>query len=126
MDFFGIGPLELLVIAVLALIVLGPKRLPEFAVQVARLVRDFRKYTASLSGEVSGVIKEFEREQAALDAEWKEVGEGLGDARAQLQSAVGDAERGARSIEAEIRGDGAVAGTATPPAASGDGGAPPA
>lgn len=31
MDFFGIGPLELLVILVVALLVLGPKQLPQMA-----------------------------------------------------------------------------------------------
>ena len=48
MGFVNVGPLELLVIAIIALIVLGPKRLPEAARSVGKGVREFRD---SLSGE---------------------------------------------------------------------------
>jgi sec-independent protein translocase protein TatA len=37
------GPLELLVILVVALIVLGPKKLPEAARQVGRGMREFKE-----------------------------------------------------------------------------------
>lgn len=39
---FGVGPAELIVIAVVALVVFGPDRLPEFARQAGRLVRQLR------------------------------------------------------------------------------------
>lgn len=39
---FDVGPLELMVIAVAAIIVFGPDRLPEFARQAGRLVRRLR------------------------------------------------------------------------------------
>jgi sec-independent protein translocase protein TatB len=40
---FGVGIPELLVIMVVALVVFGPDRLPEFARQAGRLVRQVRK-----------------------------------------------------------------------------------
>ncbi|HNI71334.1 MAG TPA: sec-independent translocase [Marmoricola sp.] len=40
---FGIGPAEVIVIAVVALMVFGPDRLPEFARQAGRLVRQLRQ-----------------------------------------------------------------------------------
>ena len=43
------GPMELMVILVLALIIFGPGKLPEIAGQVGRVVRDFRRTTAELS-----------------------------------------------------------------------------
>jgi sec-independent protein translocase protein TatA len=43
MEIFGIGLPELLLIAVVALIVMGPDRLPEAARSIGRAVYDFRK-----------------------------------------------------------------------------------
>lgn len=40
---FGVGPAELIVIAVVALVVFGPDKLPEFARQAGRLVRQLRE-----------------------------------------------------------------------------------
>jgi Tat protein translocase TatB subunit len=45
MEIFGIGLGEMLIIAVVAVIILGPERLPEAARQVGKLVRDFRRAT---------------------------------------------------------------------------------
>ena len=45
---FNISPLEIMVLAVIALIVLGPQRLPEMARSVGRGMREFR---AALSGD---------------------------------------------------------------------------
>ena len=42
---FGIGLPELMVIIVVAVIVFGPDRLPEFARQAGRLVRHIRQFT---------------------------------------------------------------------------------
>jgi sec-independent protein translocase protein TatA len=39
---FNISPLEIMVIAVIALIVLGPARLPEMARSLGRGMREFR------------------------------------------------------------------------------------
>ena len=39
---FNISPLEIMVLLVIALIVLGPQRLPEMARSVGRGVREFR------------------------------------------------------------------------------------
>jgi sec-independent protein translocase protein TatB len=42
---FGIGLPELMVIIVVAVVVFGPDRLPEFARQAGRLIRQVRKFT---------------------------------------------------------------------------------
>lgn len=111
MEFLGIGPLELLLIVVVALIVFGPQRLPELMVQVARFVREFRSYASTLTRDLNEVVREFERERAIVDAEWREVGEGLADAGSELREGVASVERESRRLEAEIAGDGAPAAT---------------
>jgi sec-independent protein translocase protein TatA len=40
---FGIGPAELAIVLVLALIILGPKRLPEVGRSVGRGMREFKE-----------------------------------------------------------------------------------
>jgi sec-independent protein translocase protein TatA len=44
----NVGPMELVIVLVIALIVLGPKRLPEVGRSVGRGMREFKE---SLSGE---------------------------------------------------------------------------
>ena len=48
---FGIGAPELIMIAVAALIIFGPQRLPEIAGQVGKAIRDFRRMSDDLTGE---------------------------------------------------------------------------
>jgi sec-independent protein translocase protein TatB len=52
---FGLGFGEILIILVLALILLGPKKLPDVAKQLGKGMREFRKATDDLKGQ-------FERE----------------------------------------------------------------
>jgi sec-independent protein translocase protein TatA len=46
---FQVGPLEVLVVLIIALLVLGPQRLPEVARSVGKGVRDFREALSSAS-----------------------------------------------------------------------------
>jgi Tat protein translocase TatB subunit len=48
---FGIGAQEIVIILIVALIVVGPQRLPEVAGQVAKAIRDFRRMSDDLTGE---------------------------------------------------------------------------
>lgn len=60
MDFLGIGSGELLLILILALILLGPHKIPEFARTLGRTMRAIRKASADLS---TAVTKELEATQ---------------------------------------------------------------
>ena len=88
MNVFGVGPADMIVIAVVALIFVGPERLPRLAADLARTIREIRKYTSSFASEFNEAIREIEkdidRETAPARAEWKEVGEGLSSASQSL------------------------------------------
>lgn len=55
---FNVGPAEVLVILVVALLVLGPTKLPEAARQMGKAMSEFRRVTAGLQDEVRGVLDE--------------------------------------------------------------------
>jgi Tat protein translocase TatB subunit len=57
MNVLGMGPLEIVLIVVLALIVFGPARLPEIMGQVGRAIADFRRATSQLSDEFNRTIQ---------------------------------------------------------------------
>ncbi|MBI4301024.1 MAG: twin-arginine translocase TatA/TatE family subunit [Chloroflexi bacterium] len=58
MDVFGLGPVEVLVILIIALIVFGPGKLPEIGAGIGRAVREFRKATTELTRDITRDITE--------------------------------------------------------------------
>jgi len=70
---FGIGMPELAVIMVIALIVLGPKRLPEVARNLGRAMAEFRRQSSEIMDELQSQARidedrERERRTAAVKA----------------------------------------------------------
>lgn len=57
MDFLGIGFAELFFIFIIALMVLGPRRLPEYAAKAGKIIRDLRNMS-------QGLMTEWQREIA--------------------------------------------------------------
>ena len=53
----SLGPAEILVILVVALIVLGPKRLPEAGRQVGRFISEVRHWSTAVQTEIRQVIE---------------------------------------------------------------------
>ena len=62
---FGIGMPEMLLILAIALIVIGPKKLPDLAKSLGRALREFKKATSEL------------KESIELESELKEVKKGF-------------------------------------------------
>ena len=52
----SLGPAEILVVLVIALVVFGPKRLPEVGRQVGGALRELRKVQDSVQSELRGVL----------------------------------------------------------------------
>lgn len=73
---FGIGMPELILIAVVALIVLGPKKLPDLAKSMGRAVREFRKATSEL------------KETLQVDSEFHEVKKAFNDFQSDVNKTI--------------------------------------
>jgi len=48
---FNIGPMELIVVLVIALVVLGPKKLPEVGKSLGKGMREFKDSLSNMSGD---------------------------------------------------------------------------
>jgi TatA/E family protein of Tat protein translocase len=65
---FDIGPEKLLIILGLALIVLGPGKLPEMAKSMGKGLRDFRKAQSDIREELVGHLNETNGSEPTPDA----------------------------------------------------------
>ena len=84
MGFVNVGPLELLVIGVIALLVLGPKRLPEAARAVGRGMRELKEAVAGEDDEEEDPSRRSRPFSRAVTAETFHRTCGLDDRRGQL------------------------------------------
>ena len=50
---FNVGPLELVIVLVIALLVIGPKRLPEMGNSLGKTIREFRSASSDVTDAVS-------------------------------------------------------------------------
>lgn len=57
MNFLNVGPLELMLVLVVALIVFGPQRLPEIGATVGRAIREFQRAQQEIVQEFSRELK---------------------------------------------------------------------
>jgi len=65
----NIGPLEILVVLIIALIVFGPKRLPELGSSLGRGIREFRDTVTGEKSDEDDEPKAISASQAAAPAE---------------------------------------------------------
>jgi TatA/E family protein of Tat protein translocase len=100
MNILGMGPLELLLIVVLALIVFGPAKLPEIMGQVGKAINDFRRATSELSDEFNRTIQaELQETRSVID---------------EAKSAVSDVHANVADLHASVTGMPAPTRTAVP------------
>jgi Tat protein translocase TatB subunit len=89
---FGIGMPELLVIAGLALLLIGPKKLPDLAKSIGRTLGELRKAADDLKGSISeeiNTIKDDLPNQAELQDALKKEFLGAEDKKEEASKKVG-------------------------------------
>jgi sec-independent protein translocase protein TatB len=67
---FGVDSIELLVVAVLALLFIGPKELPRVMMQIGRWVGKFRGYARHFTSGIENAMREAELEE--MERKWRE------------------------------------------------------
>jgi sec-independent protein translocase protein TatB len=99
MDFLGIGLPELILVLLVAVIVVGPKRLPEVAAQLGRLVRQLRGYATDVTSQMRTELDELTREYEEMRRELEEV---KGTARREIGSVIRKLDEATREPRAII------------------------
>ena len=57
---FNIGPVEIIVVLVLALVVFGPKRLPEMGKSIGKAIREFKSIGNEIQDEITKVTNDID------------------------------------------------------------------
>jgi len=106
---FDIGFSEIVVIAVVALIVLGPERLPKAARTMGHLFGRLQRYVNDVKSDIN---REMELEE--LKKLQQEVKSAARDIEQSVSSAASSVESGVRDVESQLNAG--AHETATPPA----------
>jgi sec-independent protein translocase protein TatB len=78
MEVFGIGPLEILLIVLVAFIVLGPDRIPGVMRQLGKWTRQMREMVTNITRDYNTEIREITGEITALQEEIRSIQRDLG------------------------------------------------
>jgi sec-independent protein translocase protein TatA len=87
--FGSIGPAELVLIFVIALLVFGPKKLPEIGRSVGKALREFKKTSEEIKSRIEEEIDASE----------------IKDIRKDIQSGVDDIKSGVKSFQDDVKKD---------------------
>jgi len=96
--FGSIGPAELILIFVIALLVFGPKKLPEIGRSVGKALREFKR----TSDEIKGRIEE-EIEASELKDIRKDIRSGVDDLRSSVDQVAAEVKRVPEEITKDIK-----------------------
>jgi len=108
--FGSVGPTELILIFIIALLVFGPKKLPEIGKSVGKALREFKKASEEIKGRIEDEINA---------SEIKDVQRDLRDGMNSLRDGIhglADAT-GVTDLKNELKGIAAPATTPAPAAA---------
>ena len=68
MNIFGVGLPEVTVILILALLIFGPKKLPELGKQLGKTLKSLKKASNEFQNEIDQVMKEEERSPKSIES----------------------------------------------------------
>jgi TatA/E family protein of Tat protein translocase len=105
-DILGVGPLELILILVVALLVFGPDRLPEMGAKLGKGMRGMRRATREFSREIEAARAAIEAPLDEIKAPLKEIVEPIeqaSDAAKKVTGAVQAARHPGRALQQSIK-----------------------
>ena len=109
MNFFDIGPLEILLILVIALLVFGPDKLPQIAASIGKGIRKLKEATTELSKEFQEAAGEVKDAGKETDGSATPAG-GLAKDFGEVAKEINDV---GREINADLKTDVGLAGEST-------------
>jgi sec-independent protein translocase protein TatB len=95
----NLDPEKLIVVFVIAMLVLGPKRLPEAARTMGRWLAEVRKYTSGFQNEFRGLLDEPRQQTSALRDEFNSA---FAEPRKALEAGAREVQAAANSAGAEV------------------------
>ena len=101
MQMFGVGILEIMVILVLAVLVVGPERLPQVSAELAQWIRRGRAYARHLTSDFKEVVSELEEEVGASKEDWKEIASVVSTQTKEVTQELDDTTAELKAIERE-------------------------
>ena len=96
---FGLGIPELIVIFVIALVVFGPKKLPDLGKSIGRAMAEFKKASEEFQESVREEMKEVEK-TADVKEEMKKIEQQIGQLDQPAKTAATDEQAGQTEAEA--------------------------
>lgn len=112
----SIGPTELVLVFLIALVVLGPKRLPDVGRQIGRALREFRSATSEIRSElgVDEIVDEVNAVRSELGVD--ELGRDLKKDATEIKRDASEISKSLTSIVDDGRPDPAAPSPPSPPA----------
>ncbi|HEX5938853.1 MAG TPA: Sec-independent protein translocase protein TatB [Dehalococcoidia bacterium] len=103
MQFFGIGLFELAMIMIVALIVVGPDKLPQTAREIGKVVRTLRSYASGVQREIRESFGELTAEVDATRGEFEDLGRTLKSSGLEIERELEDTSDAAKGefVDAE-------------------------
>ena len=95
----NLDPEKLIVLFVIAMLVLGPKRLPEAARTMGRWMAELRKYTSGFQSEFHDLLAEPRQQTSAIR---DELHNAFSEPRAALEAGAREAQAAANAAHAEL------------------------
>ena len=75
MNIFGVGLPEVTVILILALLIFGPKKLPELGKQLGKTLKSLKKASNEFQNEIDQVMSEEDKEESPKSIESNQTNE---------------------------------------------------
>ena len=75
MNIFGVGLPEVTVILILALLIFGPKKLPELGKQLGKTLKSLKKASNEFQNEIDQVMNEEDKEESPKSIERNQTNE---------------------------------------------------
>jgi sec-independent protein translocase protein TatB len=97
----NLDPEKLIVLFVIAMLIMGPKRLPEAARTMGRWMAELRKYTSGFQSEFHDLLSEPREQGAAIRDELRNA---FSEPRAALEAGARDAQDAANAAGTEWNG----------------------